>query len=72
MNNLGWLYKNGQGVAQDYGKAREWFQKAADAGDTDGMNDSGVLYDNGQGVTKNTARRRIGSKRQQTPATRLP
>jgi TPR repeat protein len=27
------LYVNGKGVPQDYGKAREWFQKAADAGD---------------------------------------
>ena len=32
MNNLGLLYQNGQGVAKDYQKAREWYQKAADAG----------------------------------------
>jgi TPR repeat protein len=25
--------QNGQGVAQDYAKAREWFEKAADKGD---------------------------------------
>ncbi len=25
MNNLGVLYDNGQGVAQDYAKAREWY-----------------------------------------------
>ena len=35
MFNLGLLYDNGQGVAQDYGKAREWYQKAAEAGNTD-------------------------------------
>jgi hypothetical protein len=35
MNNLGDLYYYGRGVAQDYGKAREWYQKAADAGNTD-------------------------------------
>jgi len=29
QNNLGILYDNGQGVAQDYGKARAWFEKAA-------------------------------------------
>jgi uncharacterized protein len=34
MNGLGVLYANGQGVAQDYGKAREWYQKGAAAGDT--------------------------------------
>ena len=33
MSNLGWLYRNGYGVAQDYAKAREWYEKAADNGD---------------------------------------
>jgi len=32
MASMGSLYENGYGVAQDYGKAREWYQKAADAG----------------------------------------
>jgi TPR repeat protein len=32
MTNLGYLYANGQGVTQDYQKARELYQKAADAG----------------------------------------
>jgi tetratricopeptide (TPR) repeat protein len=27
------LYANGQGVTQDYAKAREWYEKAADQGD---------------------------------------
>ena len=27
------LYDNGQGVAQDYAKAREWYEKAADKGE---------------------------------------
>jgi TPR repeat protein len=30
MSNLGALYHNGQGVARDYVKAREWYEKAAD------------------------------------------
>jgi TPR repeat protein len=33
MNNLGALYQNGFGVAQDYAKAREWYEKAAAKGD---------------------------------------
>jgi TPR repeat protein len=33
--NLGLLYENGRGVGRDFGKAREWYQKAADAGHTD-------------------------------------
>jgi TPR repeat protein len=44
MCNLGWLYQNGK-VALDYGKAREWYQKAADAGNTDSMKKLGWLYD---------------------------
>jgi TPR repeat protein len=35
MFNLAGFYKKGLGVAQDYVKAREWYQKAADGGDTD-------------------------------------
>jgi uncharacterized protein YegL len=50
INNLGELYEHGQGVAQDYGKAREWYQKAADAGNRTAMRNLGVLYDKGQGV----------------------
>jgi len=33
MLGLGGLYESGRGVAQDYGKAREWYEKAADKGD---------------------------------------
>jgi TPR repeat protein len=36
--NAAWiaeLYENAWGVARDYGEALEWFQKAADAGNTD-------------------------------------
>jgi uncharacterized protein len=32
MYNLGWLYEKGWGVTQDDAQAREWYQKAADAG----------------------------------------
>jgi TPR repeat protein len=50
MTTLGWMYWKGLGgVAQDYVKAREWFQKAADAGDIPAMVNLGVLYGNGQG-----------------------
>jgi hypothetical protein len=49
MYNLGVIYDKGQGVAQDYGKAREWYQKAADAGNTNAMVNLGWLYENGKG-----------------------
>ena len=32
MQNLGWYYQNGFGVAQDYTQARQWYEKAAAAG----------------------------------------
>jgi hypothetical protein len=37
MTSLGWLYEHGQGVAQDYAKAREWYEKASDKGDATAM-----------------------------------
>jgi TPR repeat protein len=52
MTCLGVLYTNGQGVAQGNGKAREWYQKAADADNTLAMNNLGMLYENGQSVTR--------------------
>lgn len=33
MYSLGVQSEQGKGVSQDYAKAREWYQKAADAGD---------------------------------------
>ena len=33
MHSLGLLYRDGYGVAQDYAKAREWYEKAADKGE---------------------------------------
>ena len=58
MNNLGLLYDNGQGVAQDYVKAREWYEKAADKGDAGAMSNLGALYDNGRGVAQDYAKAR--------------
>jgi TPR repeat protein len=52
MNRLGALYRDGLGVVQDYAEAREWFQKAADAGNANAMNNLGALYQNGQGVAQ--------------------
>ena len=34
---LGELYANAMGVKRDYAKAAEWYQRAADAGDREGM-----------------------------------
>jgi len=58
MSNLGWLYRNGLGVAQDYPKAREWYEKAADKGDAYSMTSLGWLYEHGQGVGQDYAKAR--------------
>ena len=52
MFNLGLLYANGQGVTQDYVRAREWYEKAAEKGFPSAMGNLGVLYHNGQGVAQ--------------------
>jgi TPR repeat protein len=32
MNNLGWMYQNGEGVAKDVDQAVSWYRKAAALG----------------------------------------
>jgi TPR repeat protein len=51
-------YYFGQGVAQDYAKAREWYEKAADQGNVDAMFNLGFLYANGQGVAQDYSKAR--------------
>ena len=52
------LYQNGEGVAKDYVKAREWYEKAAAAGESYAMNNLGLLYQNGLGVPQDYAKAR--------------
>src|SRR5262245_40834445 len=47
-----------QCVAQDYAKAREWFEKAAGKGDANAMVNLGLLYGNGHGVAQDYAKAR--------------
>jgi len=58
MNSLGDVYYDGRGVAQDDTKAREWYQKAADAGNGDAMFNLGWLYEKGRGVTRDPTKAR--------------
>jgi TPR repeat protein/energy-coupling factor transporter ATP-binding protein EcfA2 len=58
MFNLGWLYDNGFGVAQDYVKARAWYEKAADKGEAGAMTNLALLYDNGFGVAQDYVKAR--------------
>jgi TPR repeat protein len=50
MNNLGALFASGQGVPQDYAKARELYEKAAAKDNAYAMSNLGALFANGQGV----------------------
>jgi TPR repeat protein len=57
-SNLGDLYAQGHGVAQNYVKATAWYRKAAAKGDAVAMNTLGSLYENGDGVLLNFAEAR--------------
>ncbi len=53
MGRLGFMYMTGQGVAQNYGQALSWYQKAADNGNYNAMAKIAWMYENGKGVTQN-------------------
>ena len=62
MDNLGSIYDSGeaakQGFAQDFAKAREWYERAARAGNVSSMVNLGRLYDSGRGVAPDYAQAR--------------
>jgi hypothetical protein len=61
--NLGALYSQGLGVAQDYEHGRRLTQMACDAGSMDGCTELGRLYQSGKGVPLDNAQaRRIYEK----------
>ncbi|MBL0116020.1 MAG: sel1 repeat family protein [Sphingomonadales bacterium] len=51
-SNLGEMYYNGKGIAQDYAAALVWYRMAADRGDASAQGSLGAMYANGQGVAK--------------------
>lgn len=58
---LGRAYQRGEGVAQDFAAAMQWYKAAAERGDliaSDGMVGMASLYAAGQGVPHDTARAR--------------
>ena len=50
--NLGLMYRNGQGVPQDYAEAVQWYRKAAEQGDATAQLSLGLMYGMGQGVPR--------------------
>lgn len=49
---LGAMYHDGQGVAKDFPKAKEWFEKAAAQNDPRAQFNLGVMYYTGESVKK--------------------
>gem|GEM_PF-3137233 len=47
---LGWLYRMGLGVREDYSEARRWFLAAAQAGHAGAEYGLGTLFEHGRGV----------------------
>ena len=52
QNDLGVAYYQGQGVAQDYVEAVQWFRMAAEQGHADAQYNLSVAYRDGQGVAQ--------------------
>ncbi|MFK7973586.1 MAG: tetratricopeptide repeat protein [Rickettsiaceae bacterium] len=53
---LGLCYAQGNNVAQDYNKAKSYYQQAADQGDASAQYNLGNMYRNGQGVEQDYAK----------------
>ncbi len=55
QSTLGVMYRNGEGVPQDYAEAVRWYRLAADQGYADAQHNAGLMYANGQGVRQDDA-----------------
>ncbi len=53
QSGLGLLYYRGQGIARDYGQAREWFWRAAGQGVVQAQMFLSLIYYHGSGVPAN-------------------
>jgi TPR repeat protein/tRNA A-37 threonylcarbamoyl transferase component Bud32 len=51
--DIGWMYKNAEGVKKDLEKAAKWMVLAADRGSPYAQNDYGIMLQYGQGVEQN-------------------
>jgi TPR repeat protein len=52
---MGLKFANGEGAAQDYAQAAEWYHKAAEQSHSLAQFNLGMMYARGQGVTRDTA-----------------
>ncbi|KAF8928216.1 hypothetical protein BGZ58_009806, partial [Dissophora ornata] len=49
--NLGFMYRNGKGVPQDYSKAMEWYLKAANQGHASAQFNISAMREHGKGAS---------------------
>ncbi len=52
QNMLGYMYRFGEGVSQDYGQAIQWYRRSADQGNPRAQNNLERMYQLGLGVPK--------------------
>ncbi len=55
MNNLGSMFQNGRGVAQNDAEAIRWYRRSAELGQREAMSNLALMYANGRGVAANDA-----------------
>jgi TPR repeat protein len=53
--NLGNMYADGEGVAENDAEAVKWYRKVADQGDARAQHNLGVMYAEGEGVPEDDA-----------------
>lgn len=63
QNYLGYMYRHGFGVGQDFGRALAWYQKAAAQNHAGASNNIGYMYRHGLGVDRDYAEARNWFKR---------
>ena len=51
--NLAQMYRNGQGVPQNYTQAVTWYKKAAEQGHVSAQLNLGIMYGTGRGIPQN-------------------
>ena len=63
QNYLGYMYRHGFGVAQDYARAMAWYQKAAAQNHAGALNNIGYMHRHGLGVEQNFVEARTWFRR---------
>ncbi|MCA3585753.1 MAG: sel1 repeat family protein, partial [Methylocystis sp.] len=51
--NLGFMLREGRGIARDDAQAVQWFRRAAEQGNADGQANLGIMLESGRGIVHN-------------------